>query len=333
MRVGSVVLATDQGLGVLAKQFYDNGMFDKVLIKQHHAKTTHLEWYPGVPMFSSYMRHAVRTFLTGLDVVVFFETPFWTEIVADCKRMGIKTVMVPMYEWTPEVVPYTFDRYICPSLLDVEYCKKLPWLQDVIHLTVPVNPATWKIRTRALRFLHNMGNGSVLGRPGTAELLESLQYLKSPIELTIRTQNENFRLSYNEASTPAKVTWEGGTKPYDTLFDEYDVLIAPERFNGLSLPLQEARAAGLFVLTTDRYPTNIWLPKAGMIPVEKFELAQVRPGYNQFAIATVDPKAIAAKIDEIYDTDITEYSLSGYDWASRNSWNALGPIWKNLIVN
>ena len=46
------------------------------------------------------------------------------------------------------------------------------------------------------------------------------------------------------------------------------MFVFPEKFNGLSLPLQEARAAGMLVLATDRFPMNTWLPremKAGCV--------------------------------------------------------------------
>jgi len=40
---GAIVLATDQGLGYLAKDFYDNGIINKVLIYKHSRRKNHTE--------------------------------------------------------------------------------------------------------------------------------------------------------------------------------------------------------------------------------------------------------------------------------------------------
>ena len=38
---GSIVYATEQGLGYLAKDFYDNGIIDLVCIERHSNRTNH----------------------------------------------------------------------------------------------------------------------------------------------------------------------------------------------------------------------------------------------------------------------------------------------------
>ena len=46
MRVGSVVYATEQGLGRLGKSFYDAGVIDEVLIVNHPSrKIQRPDWY------------------------------------------------------------------------------------------------------------------------------------------------------------------------------------------------------------------------------------------------------------------------------------------------
>src|SRR5207253_2189956 len=97
----------------------------------------------------------------------------------------------------------------------------------------------------------------------------------------------------------------------------------------------------------DRYPMNTWLPRevevpmtrkvsAGpgwtaqgcqflnpLIPVKEFHKARVAGPYLEIDEATVEPEAIAAKMDEWFNKDITEMSLSGKDWAKANSWAVL----------
>ena len=50
MKVGMVSYATEQGLGYLAKSFYDAGVIDEVLLISYTARGTrpmHPKWYNG----------------------------------------------------------------------------------------------------------------------------------------------------------------------------------------------------------------------------------------------------------------------------------------------
>lgn len=106
-----------------------------------------------------------------------------------------------------------------------------------------------------------------------------------------------------------------------------------ERFAGLSLPLQEAFSAGLLVIAGDRYPINQWLPSAPLVAPTGYE--DLNFVGVPFKSALYDPKAIASKIDEFYDTDISGYSLAGKKWAEENSWEVLRPqyieMFKSLL--
>ncbi len=64
--VGSVVLATNQGLEILAKSFYDSGVIKRVLIEVMPKRTNYFEWYPGA---KTYVPENIEGFLDGLDVV------------------------------------------------------------------------------------------------------------------------------------------------------------------------------------------------------------------------------------------------------------------------
>ena len=45
MIIGAKILATEQGLGIMAKQFYDNGVIDYVSIQPHGSRDNHYEWF------------------------------------------------------------------------------------------------------------------------------------------------------------------------------------------------------------------------------------------------------------------------------------------------
>ncbi len=336
--VGTVGYATHQGLGHLTRWFYQAGVITDLLIVKHPQHTAHLEWYPGDRIAfvtpGKIQGRQVDKFLSTIQSILFFETPFDWSFVDRCKSKNIRTVLMPMYEWTPTKLPVTFDLILAPSLLDVEY------FPGSVYLPVPVPIQSGaSIRTRALRFLHNAGHVGHRGHKGTLEVLKALPHVQSPISLTVRCQyhNELNRL-LSETGSPASIASDPRLTlvqhpiPYDQLFTNHDVYVAPEKFNGLSLPLQEAHASGLIVMTSDRFPHNSWLPKDPLIPVHHYEKAQVSRGCLEFDEAVIDPITIAATIDKWYNQDITQYSQAGLQWAKDNSWEVLKPLYLEHIL-
>ena len=51
--VGTIALATDQGLGYLVRSFFNNGIINKVLIHEHTSRKNHRGWYPRSAIVSS----------------------------------------------------------------------------------------------------------------------------------------------------------------------------------------------------------------------------------------------------------------------------------------
>lgn len=369
MKVACVCYATEQGLGHLAKSFYDAGVVTDPIIFRHSHYETHYDWYPpGTPVLVNrpFAGPDVDKMLAGIDVVLFFETPWDWDFPAYCKRRGVRTAMVPMYEWWPVSKPAsTFDKIIAPSLLDRDY------FPGSVFVPIPVRTDLWKLRTRCERFLHNGGHLGHRGHKGTLELIKAIPFIKSPLHLTIRAQDTaelqgkvdqaglklievsqwywgerhadgshyeergyvlkdkpDLRLMIGKGTLPWSDLWGDDPNNHNKFFD---AVVVPEKFNGISLPLAEARAAGLAVITTDRYPMNTWLPKEPLIPVKEYHKARVGGSYNEFDEATVEPEAIAAKMDEWFGRDITQMSLDGLAWAEDNSWEKLRGRWLEAL--
>lgn len=332
MRIGSIIYATRQGLGILAKQFYENGIIDQVLIT-HGSYEKHPEWYPpGTPIvFQPFKGPVFDKFLSEIDVLLQFETFYDWKFVDSCRACGITTVLTIMYEWTPRVWPAKPDKLICPSLLDLDYAKSHLGFPDARFLQIPVDTKYWKPRTKALRFLHSAGHIGHRNHKGTLELLKAIPYINSGVDLTIKAQSRS-RLPelLREANFKPRdniTIIQDDPTPYDQQWSAYDVMVAPEKQNGLSLPLQEAYAAGMAVMTSDRYPHNTWLPKEPLIPVQRYEKACINSNYLEFDSAVVDPIAIASKINEWYGNDLTNTSESSKQWTEQNSWANLKSVW------
>lgn len=330
MKIGSVNFATRQGLGILMKDFYDHGIVTHPIILRHGSRHNHLEWYPpDTPCLGSQsdLRSSrILNYIREMDAMLFFETPFDWWLIKFCRDAGIKTFLMPMYECMPKKLPMVPDVIINPSLLDQDYYP------EGTFIPIPVNPPTpWRQRTRALRFVHHAGHGGLRGRNGTIELVKAIPFIISEAIVEISTQDMKVFRGHEAEMRHPKIKLIPSPQDRAGLFSEADVFIFPEKFNGLSLPLQEARASGMLVMSTDRFPLNTWLPQEPLINVRSYNQACISGRCHNFEEAVIEPADIAAKIDEYYNSDITAYSDSGKQWAFENSWDVLKPRYVEIL--
>lgn len=301
-RVGTICLATNQGLGYLAKDFYDNGIIDEVYVHKHTSRTNHYEWYPN-------RVQTIDELLEKIDILLMFETPFEWKVIPKARAKGIKTVLMPMYECTYHPFPYEPDQIWCPSDLDMKFYQDKGH-ENCVRVDVPVDVA-WKQREKALVFVHNAGNGGLGGRNGTAELIKAMEYVKSPIKLIIRSQSHEYH------SKDERITFVNTSVPKEELWNEGDVFVFPEKFNGLSLPIQEAFASGMLVMASMRFPNTSYLPLDPLIPVKGYKQERISVIFES---AIIDPIDIAKTIDVFYNRDITNYSNLGKKFGEKMSW-------------
>lgn len=333
MSIGSVVYSTCQGLGVLARDFYDNGIINEPVVLLHEVRPNFPHWYrnPVVVPIRAFGRNRVaRNALLSNSAVLFFETPFDWGLIPQLRAAKIKTVLMLMYECTPAVLPYVPDVLLSPSKLDQLH------FPTSTFVPVPVNQP-FKLRRRAEVFVHNAGNGGLMGRNGTSELIQSLSLVRSPIKMVLRSQKPvtNSQVVWDRSAKfsigNVEIDYRLGTHDATTLYSEGDVFLFPEKFNGLSLPIQEAFASGMPVMCLDRFPMNDWLPRETLIPVSEYERQRVGPRFVEFDAAVPDPRAIAATIDSWYGRDVSELSALGQEYATKNSWAVLGPTYREIL--
>lgn len=329
MRVGSLVYCTWQGLGILAKDFVANGVITDPYVVEHRHHPNNFDWFPNAPRTNIRPLdiQSVREWLKSIDVLLALETPFEWSLIDYCREIGVKTAILVMHECMPEMIAAQPDLWLCPSGLDTQWaCRHSDEGRTGVNMMIVPVGVQWRQRHIAEVFVHNAGHGGLKGRNGTKELLEAWKYVKSPAKLLLRSQKV-LEVDIDDK----RITERYGTVSHDLLFSEGDVFTFPEKFNGLSLPLQEARAAGMLVMCGDRFPMNTWLPKEPLIPVTRYHKERIGPAYNEYDCAEFDPKTIAAKVDEWYGRDIAQYSLEGRVWAEANSWAALKPQYLEVL--
>lgn len=320
MRVGTLAYATEQGLGYLAKSFVDAGVVTDVLVVVHGKRPT-FPWYPGSPHLHDVRdAAAIVKFCSGLDAMLYFETCFNYVAMRALMSRGVRTVLMPMHECTPKDHPVP-DAYVAPSLLEAD-------LYDCPLVPVPVEEP-WKERGVVKTFVHNAGHGGLKGRNGTDVVLEAVRHLRKPTRLIVRSQDElpwfrNYRVG------DVHVTCEVGSVARTDLYSVGEAFVFPEKFNGLSLPLQEAYASGMLVIAADRRPINAWLPREPLVPCTTYR-DSVGPRFHEYDRADMDPRELAAAMDRWNGADVSEFSARGRAWAQENSWEKLKPKYLEVL--
>ncbi len=331
MRVGTINYSHSRGLGHLAKSFIDAKIIDDIHVIRHPGIPMK-EWYPNAPISDIRRVSVSDEWLKTHDAMLLFETPFDWDIIQRCKLLGVRTYLVPMYECTPEVLPYIPDVFLCPSLLDLQEFPAQGNTKSFIA-PIPLSPdIKWKLRSTALHFVHNGGYLGMRGREGTELLIEAMRYVTSPVRLTIRVQENVSKYHQALMARDSRIEYINHSVPYEDLYKEGDVSILPQKFNGMSMPLMESRASGMLVMTTNRFPTNDWLCGEGaLIPVRSFQQVRLSPRFRVIEEAQIDPLAIARTIDSYYGIDIKEQSDCGLDYSYHNSFDMLRSMWLKLL--
>jgi glycosyltransferase involved in cell wall biosynthesis len=298
----------------------------KVLVMQNGVFTIFPERYAGadtrvLPAGDGLSQDLLDWFLKDIDVMVSIETFYDGNIEAEARRRGIKTALVTMCEMIPVDRRPTADLLLCPSKLDYDLMMGnkvfIPW-------PVATDRLKWKERKKAEVFVHSASHGGVVGRKGTQLLIEATRYLKSDAKIVIYSWTGFY-------AGDRRITLKFQQfKNYWQMWREGDVLVYPQNGNGISLPPVEAMASGLGVITTDIFPFD-YFPDRLLVKPTKVEVRPVVPGLLPIPMADIDPKDIAAKIDEIYGQDISEESRYGRDWALENSWEKLGPRYAEAL--
>lgn len=321
----------NSGLGTLSWEFARHLKPDKVVLVSNGVFHTFKERYDEFPQ-----REIVRALtpmdkdwiFEDMDILFTCETFYDWSLVKDARKRGVKTVLYTMYEMTPDPMKYIPDMLLCPSKLDYDVFKDFSTRVEYLPVPVATDRLIWQKRTRAHTFIHSASHGGMSGRKGTQLFLDAIPLVKTKdIKFKIFSWKNEYKVPYDDRLEFNQMQF----KNYWQLWREGDVLVYPQDYNGICLPVVEAMSSGLGVVTTDIYPFNEYMPKELMFPHTGTYRTQAHKGLIETEAVHIDPKDIAAKIDEIANTDISKYSLYGKKWAEENSWDVLLPKYEQLL--
>jgi hypothetical protein len=358
LNISAIVRSDCGGLGALSRGFSDYLGFYRTASLSRHAGEHHPRWYANNRVADHGLTVELLDWLCdGADVLLSFETWYGDLAPRFARARYVRTVLMPMYECCPPRGSglEDTDLAICPSLLDLhEIERNTPGLAAARRVFLPVPFDTARIgfrrRDRAETFLHNMGHGGVGGRNGTRQVIEAWRHVRSDARLLVRHQSPlPIELPNDDRirAVPRDRSSSCGDDYWD-LWREGDILLHPHRWDGLSLPIQEALCAGMPVMATRYWP---FCDAAGVVVMEGISPAQ-RTGWlpqssqrmaipvtattrqricREITAYETTPQAIAATVDAWYGADLQQASEDSRACAERHSWERLLPVYRQLF--
>jgi glycosyltransferase involved in cell wall biosynthesis len=342
-RLGLLAWASNRGLGIQTWELARHLQPSRILVVRmdESPHTDLLERFPGArvavadPHRGQLPEDDMRWLCSDTDVVLAAETPYDFRLWDIAREMGVRTVCQINPEFYRHTQEPTLPR---PDLL----LNPSTWRGDRIaatYLPCPVDRTRlpFALRTAARRFLHVIGRPAALDRQGTEIVLEAATLTEHPIDLTLRMQtgtltpwSEHWLRHLEAMGRPAKVVTADIPNYWD-LYAGHDVLLAPRRFGGQSLPLQEAASAGLAILAADREPERSMLHPQALAAIKLTQRANCQGG--QLPVEIADPRSFAERIDALMGDPALVEALSWHSdaLAESLSWDTLLPRWRQVL--
>lgn len=273
MKVGLVTTLNGSGLGMIGHDIILHMDVDSIFVIPHPVKGTKWKWVDGLKTVTGSWpptKDEIQDYLTKYtpDVLIFLEYPYNWDFPRMAHAMGIKVAWVPMLDsvGTPwlerEQVVQCISMFMAPTKF-AHTCLTGKGYPSV-YTPWPVDTEWFKFIQRKpgekITLIHNagyVGANLTLPRKGTDLVLSAFH----------RVKNNGFKLIVRSQDVIDSPLLTGVDYRQGELMDERslyavgDVYLAPSRMEGLGLPIGEAMASGMPVITTDGSPMNekvIW---------------------------------------------------------------------------
>lgn len=260
---------------------------------------------------------------------------------------SVYTAECPYDEFTiPELCDRLDKRYFIhanPELFSESYVTPksvvlapTSWRLDLL----PVGALDWPMpvdmplnvrRNIPMRTFLHVTQPAMLDRAGTDALLDALLYMEEPFRLRVAGPRAG-EVAARAVDLPRVLDVEVVRSVRDRweIYEGSDVLVAPRRYGGLSLLMQEAAALGMPIVALDCEPQQHWqLP--GLVPARRPYPYTMKGG--SVDVWDCDPAELAwAMTRLVQDAEWAEHcSDAAGRWASTISWFARAPEWLGLF--
>lgn len=342
VKLGIIAFANYGGLGIQSRRLVSMLNPARVMVidatpfsKNKEQDFSFFEPYEHFIVHGFPKNYDVLRFIDGLTHVLVCENPYNFYLLHVCRERGIKTFVQSNYEFCENLnnphLPLP-TKFLMPSYWMIEDMQKRFGENMVIHLPPPIPDDEFSEiyqhnlkRTGKKRFLHVIGTLAFRDRNGTVDVLNAMKYSKEDYELVITSQH---RLPERYMITDPRVTFEIGNKKSNLeLYRDFDAVIFPRRFGGLSLVTNEALSCGLPVMMTDISPNNQLLPRMWLVPAEVKTTIHAREIIDVYG---VEPEVLGRAIDDMASRDISLEKKLAYALSRQFAQSVLEPEYQKL---
>jgi len=248
-----------------------------------------------------------------LDAVIFNEYKQWNEddneLVQVANELGIQTYGYLVMEKFAKEQTFEYDRVFAPTVSFERFyrvCKVRNFTYVPYSIDFSEFPEYDKIKTDKFTFFHPGGWGGLYNRKNTAKVIEAFIMLDDDeTELIITSQK-----LLNKEELPKNVTIVDKNLSRKELLKYYrqaDAVILPSKWETIGLPILEALASGVPVITNDLPPMNEFIVNNTNGKICKVDLT-TKPDIGT-VIANVDAEDIKKQMLNIINPVIYEILL------------------------
>jgi len=261
----------------------------------------------------------VRQHLSVCDILLTVETPYDFRLLEDLPR----TVVAGNREFLNWVVD---PDLLLPTLFVAPSTWRLAdWPENTVYLPHPVDRERLPFRERSdiQAFLH-LAAEAFRDRAGTDLVSEAVKHVRPQVRITVKAQRQINRRR--------RVAWlVEDVDDYWKVYQGFDVLVAPRRYGGQSLPVNEALSLGMPVIALDREPERSMLPLESLVPANRARDLKVSGGV--VGLWDANPVDLAQRIAQFASDPelVRRLSRDADARASELSWERLLPRWQKLL--
>lgn len=335
VRIGLIARGDNGGLGNLTWEFFRHLHPARVLLKNLDdptgGTTNRGGYYPH--RYSEYEDCQVRESVgvessdedfewlaSGVDVIYTAEIPYGARLYEIAKAHGVKTVLHVMPELYQGDTPSAL--WLPTSWVADQFERAAP--APVERVPVPVNhwrfsehcaAAKNRDESAPVHFYH-IAADAMLDRNGTQTLVAAVPHIRSECKLTVIGSNLKI-----PSTKYVEVVHDVSPRPaeyWNVHPVEADFHVMPRRYAGLSMPVNEAAAAGRMSIMTGVAPQDRWSHVLNIPPVARTRKARMKGGV--FDVYSADPKALAECMTRRAENRSATV-LRGYRHLARNSIN------------
>lgn len=344
MKIGLIARCDNGGLGNLTWEFARHIPCHKILLKNLDDPATGIsnrggyfpERYKETSVLTEFRESVgIETsdedfdWLTSdIDVVYTAEIPYGNRLYEIAERNGAKTVLHAM----PEL--YRGDKPTqlwVPTAWEIDRVRKTFGREVEI---VPVPVALDRFSGRRLRsaedsspfHFYHIASPAMLDRNGTDTLLRAVPKIRADCRLTVL--GHNLKIPSTRYVTVEHVIGRGPNEYWNVHPKNVDMLVMPRRYAGLSMPVNEAAAAGRPSMMSHVDPQTSW---AGVytVPLDPTKTRAVSMQGGTFPVFTTDHRHLAARMTmfaRVGRLSPEFQSLSAAAWARAQELS-----WRNLV--